>query len=404
LLLYVYVKQNSNGQKVLASGNNNTAPAPAAGYILQLDRALYHLALASSGDLAVAVEHVDDVAVIRDGKVILLEQDKSSTRSNAQLLADRSRAFWRTLQIWLKHREGPSGGNVERHLFFVNQWVGSPIATLLKERTPQNITDATIVKSMREVGAKGRKTKIQEIINDVLTRSDEDLMSLIATIEIVEAGSSVSDRSILANGLGLDPRADSHDILDGLFGWLTAKVRTEWSEGRPGLITRREILIQSHALQNKQAKSRFLPRASADIMIEEDARNRALTRNFVEHLGRINAEHEDVIQAVDHFLKFSIEKHRLVRGGDVPDVEWRNRSNRLRERWRNVMRRRTRELTGSAGETIGQFVLADTTYEHRESLDGQACDELYMTSGNYHRLAEEDEVWWDPAFRGGSTK
>ncbi len=386
------------------SGNDNTAPAQAAGYILQLDRALHHLALAASGDLAVAVEHVDDLAIMRDGKVVLVEQDKTSFRSEAQLLADRSRAFWRTLQIWLRHREGPDGGHVERRLFFVNQWVSSPIATLLKDKAVKSIAAADIVKEMRNIGAKHSKSKVQEIIDDVLTRSDEDLATLVATIEIVEAGDPVSERASLANGLGLDPRADTNDILDGLFGWLTTKVRTEWSEGRPGVITRREILIQSHELQTKQAKSRFLPRASGEIAVNERARKGALTRNFVEHLRRISAESEDIVQAVDHFIKFSIEKHRLVRAGDVPDAEWRNRSNRLRERWGNIMRRRKRELADSTSEAIGQTVLADTTYEHRENLDGEPCDELYMTSGHYHRLAEEDEVWWDPIFGKGTTR
>jgi hypothetical protein len=388
----------------LGSGNDNTAPAQAAGYILQLDRALHHLALAVSGDLAVAVEHVDDIATMRDGKVVLVEQDKSSFRPDAKLLADRSRAFWRTLQIWLRHREGPDGEYVERRLFFVNQWVSSPIATLLKARAAKEIEAADVVKTMRDIGGRRSKSRVQEIINDVLARSDDDLISLIATIEIVETGDPVSERAHLANGLGLDPRADANDILNGLFGWLTAKVRTEWSEGRPGVVTRKEILVQSHVLQAKQAKSRFLPRAAADIVISEEDRTGALTRNFVEHLGRISAEREDVVQAIDHFLKFSIEKHRLVRAGDVPLAEWRNRSDRLRERWGNLMRRRKRELAGSTNEAIGQMVLADTTYCHYESLDGQACNELYMTAGHYHRLAQEDDVWWHPIYRKGTTR
>ncbi|WP_247830658.1 ABC-three component system protein [Bradyrhizobium sp. 200] len=378
--------------------HESTAPAQAAGYILQLDRALHHLALAASREIGVAVEHVDDIAAMRDGKVILVEQDKSSSRPAVQLLANRSRAFWRTLQIWLEHCESPDGQYVERRLFFVNQWVSSPIAMLLKDRTKKTIEVADVVKAMRQIGAKRSRSKIQEVIDDVLSRSDEDLAALVKTIEIVEADDPVSERAKLANGLGLDPRADADDILDGLLGWLTTKVRTEWSEGRPGMITRNQILIQSHALQDKQAKSRFLPRPSADIVVSDEARKGALARNFVEHLGRISAEREDVVQAVDHFLKFSIEKHRLVRTGDVPDAEWRNRSNRLRERWDNLMRRKKRELAGSTSATIGQTVLADTTYEYRESLDGQMCDELYMTSGHYHRLAEEDEVWWDPNF------
>lgn len=388
----------------MGKGNDNTASAQAAGYILQLDRALHHLALAARGDLAIVVEHVDDIAIIRDGNVVLLEQDKSSHRPTAKLLSDRSRSFWRTLQIWLRHREGPDGRHVERRLFFVNQWVSTPIAQLLKDRAAGKIEASRVVKAMREIGAKRSKSKVQEIIDDVLTRSEEDITTLVETIEIIEAGSDTSDRKDWANGLGLDPRADAADIINGLFGWLTDKVRIEWAEGRLGLITRQQVLIQSHALQAKQAKGRFLPRASANIPIGDGDRQGALTRNFVEHLGRISADREDVVQAVDHFLKFSIEKHRLVRDGDVPDAEWRARSSRLRERWANLMRRRTRELAGSTNKQIGLTVLADTTYDHRETLDGQTCEELYMTSGNYHRLADDDEVWWDPAFKEGTVR
>lgn len=386
----------------LAELSENVAPAQAAGYILQLDRALYHLAHAASGDTAVAVEHVDDVAVIKDGKIILLEQDKSSTRKNARLLGDRTRAVWRTLQIWLRHHETPEGGLCMKYIFFVNQWVSSQVAVLLKKKCAGEIQVNEVVQAFRKIGAKRSSSKVQEIIDDVLSRKDEDIHSVVSKIEIVEAGESKSDRLSVANGLGLNPRANAEDILDGLFGWLTSRVRIDWSEGRPGIISRTEILIQSHALQTKQAKGRFLPRAAAEIVLNEEVRQGALSRNFVEHLGRIDAENEDIVQAVDHFLKFNIEKHRLVRAGDVPDVEWRNRSARLRERWSGVMRRRRRELSGQAKTVIGQTVLADVTYEHREPLDGHACDELYMTSGHYHRLADEDEIWWDPTFQQGS--
>lgn len=80
------------------SRHDNPVAAQAAGYILQLDRVLHHLALAASSDVAVAVEHVDDVVIMRDGKVILVEQDNSSFQTTVQLLANRSRAFWRTLR------------------------------------------------------------------------------------------------------------------------------------------------------------------------------------------------------------------------------------------------------------------------------------------------------------------
>jgi len=228
-------------------------------------------------------------------------------------------------------------------------------------------------------------------------------LALIERIEIVAADKPTAARTVVANGLAIHPRADADAIIDGLLGWLTTKVRTHWSEKQPAVVSRQEVLIQSHALQDLQKKSRFLPRASGDVRVTAEDRERALARNFVEHLGRISADQDDIVQAIDHFLKFNIEKHRLVKAGDVPVVEWGNRSHRLRERWSNIMRRRRRDMPTATASAIGLGVLADVTYEHRESLDGHPCDELYMTSGNYHRLAESDEIWWDPTFNAESS-
>lgn len=398
--------ESGQGRSVnLGKSKDNTAGPQSAGYILQLDRALHHLATATSAEDVIAVEHFDDVAVLRDGKLIILEQDKNTSNPSTKVLHDRSRALWRTLQIWLQLRETAEGKNCNRHLLFVNQWVATPLATLLRDRVTHAIPTPKIISALRATGSKPSRAKLGLVIADVLARDDATLSRLVEAIEIVEAEGSIMARTILANGLALHPQADVDPIIDGLLGWLTTKVREDWSEKRPALISRREILIQSHALQDKQKKSRFLPRASGDVLISNDDREHALTRNFVDHLGRISADHEDVLQAVDHFLKFNIEKHRLVRNGDIPQDEWTNRSNRLRERWRNIMRRRMREMSSESASAIGLAVLADTTYEHREGLDGHACDELYMTSGNYHRMAEMDDVWWDPSFeRGGNDE
>lgn len=349
----------------------------------------------------VAVEHLDDVAVLRDGKLIIAEQDKNTSNPSTRVLSDRSRALWRTLQIWLQLRETPEGRDCRQHLLFVNHWRATPLATLLKDRVTRSTPTAEIVAALRDAGAKSTNAKIEIVIADVLSREDDALTALIEAVEIVEADTPTLARSVVANGLALHPQADADAIIEGLLGWLTKRVRADWSNGHAALISRQQVLMQSHALQDLQKKSRFLPRPSREVTVSEDDRERALARNFVGHLGRIAADHEDVVQAVDHFLKFSAEKHRLVKSGDIPFTEWSDRSSRLQERWHNIMRRRAREMSSASPSEIGLTVLADTTYEHREALDGHPCDELYMTSGNYHRLAENDVVWWLPTFRRG---
>lgn len=384
------------------TGINNTAAPQAAGYILQLERALHHLAHAGAGAV-VAVEHLDDVVVLKDGKALLQEQDKSTSTSGARLLSDRSKAIWRTLEIWLLQREQPNAIACERYLFFVNQPVETPIATLIKGRMRKEAMTADVLAALRAEGTppkrKSKKvTQAQALIDRVLKRSDDDLSVLIDSIEIIEASNPAEDRFAMANGLGLSPRVNADDILDGLLGWLTRMVREAWGDGRPGLITRGAVLQQKDALQARQARGRLLPRAASDVVVSDADRAGALSRTFVEHLGRIEAEDDDIIDAVDHFLKFNVEKHRLVVEGEVADREWRDRGDRLRTRWRTLMRRRAREMKPKSPVEIGQTVLADATYDHHEPLDGQPCSELYMTSGHYHRLADENEVWWDPTF------
>lgn len=64
----------------------------AAGYIFQLERALYHLSR-SGAEVSVAVEFVDDVVQLKDGLPVLQEQDKNTVRSGVDLLGDRSEAL-----------------------------------------------------------------------------------------------------------------------------------------------------------------------------------------------------------------------------------------------------------------------------------------------------------------------
>lgn len=197
------------------AGIKNTVAAQAAGYILQLERALHHLAHAGAGAV-VAVEHLDDVAVQKDGKILLQEQDKSTAASNAKLLADRGKAIWRTLEIWMLQREAPDAVSCERYLFFVNRPVDTPIATLVKKRMRKEVPSADVLAALRAQGTplKSRAKKIsqaQALIDRVLQRSDEDLTALIDLIEIVEAGDPAADRAAMANGLGLSRRVNADD-------------------------------------------------------------------------------------------------------------------------------------------------------------------------------------------------
>ena len=380
---------------------NNTAAPQAAGYIFQLDRALHHLAVGEAGAW-VAVEHIDDVAVIQGGKLILQEQDKTSTVPRRALLGDRSPALWRTLQIWMSQRYATDPIRCERYLLVSNHPVDTPIASAIKQLGRGEIQPEAVVAALRKAGAGRGKSKIQTMIDDVLLHSDKHLLELVVRVEIVET--SDADRTKIANGLAIDSRTDADAILDGLLGWLTRMLRVAWHEKRPGMVSREACVHQCRELEASQARRRFLPRPAREVTVSDAERQSARARPFVEHLSRIDAVDEDVYQAVDHFIQFNVEKYRLAAEGEIPDHEWGDRGDRLKQRWRNVMRVARREAPSAKPQDVGLRVLERSTYDHLEPLGGEHCAELYMTAGHYHRLADEDEVWWDPRFdpKGGS--
>ena len=386
---------------------SSDAPGSSAGHIFQLERALYHLGRAGRHDY-VAVEYADDVALMRDGRVVLKEQDKHSLRPKAEILLDRSRALWRTLQIWLTPDASINSGDCQRFLLVTNNPVAAPIASMLRDlgSCGAAVTAKEIVKALRAVGQpKGKsQSQVQLIIDDVLSHSDEELAKLISGIEIVEARNERSDQDELANGLGLDPRNDPSVTLDALLGWVTKTLQEAWRSRHPGMISRAACIAQCREIENALARRRFLPKPAREVPVAQQDRARAMTRPFVHHLARVEAEEDDVLQAIDHFIQFNIEKHRLASDGEVAESEWEDRGERLKQRWVNIVRQTKREFRDRDPAEIGTKILERSTYEHLEPLGSDPCYELYMTAGHYHRLADEDAVWWHPNYQPQSEK
>jgi hypothetical protein len=162
--------------------------------------------------------------------------------------------------------------------------------------------------------------------------------------------------------------------------------------------------IQRREIEDALARRRLLPKPAREVPVAQQDRARAMTRPFVHHLARVEADQEEVLQAVNHFIQFNIEKHRLASDGEVADREWEDRGERLRQRWINIVRQTKREFSEREPTEIGIKILERSTYDHLEPLGRDPCNELYMTSGHYHRLADEDGVWWHPNYQPQAGK
>lgn len=353
-----------------------------------------------------AVELVDDVSRHKNGKATTREQDKNTLDGDRGMFADRSFDLWRTLQIWTTDFRA-SGTFCSHYLLVTNTQATGRIADALRVAVSLPDRAAAIVTAMHDAAQAERKrrkrkepSKIQAIIDDVMTLPSDNLQNLASRIEIVEGFDYNGMRQELATRLGISPDVERDAVLTELLGWVVETLKTAWDTGDLGIITKEACLRQIDAIERRMVRRRFLPRPSSEVSVGDAEVVHARGRQFVDHLGRIEVEDDEVLQAIEHFVQFNAERHRLANEGEIPPQEWVDRGNRLKQRWQNVTRQVHLNHSDKSRIQRGKHVFAETTYHHREALSGYPCDELYMTSGHYHRLADDNLVWWDPEFRG----
>lgn len=376
----------------------------ASGVILQFERALYHLAIAGDGE-TVSVEQVDDVARTKSGKVIAQEQDKKSiSRSNATL-GDRHIGLWRTLQIWV---EGIRNGGQPSlsYLLVTNAQPKGMIVDAIRKpadtpnRSAEIVAALRAARRVRKIGGTEATPlpKIQQIIDDVLTESDETLANLANRIELVENFDATGMRPEVATRLGIHPDIDRDLVINATLGWIVSRLREAWDSKAAGIITKADCLRHVHGITNQVARQRWMPRPSRLVPVDGQQIAQAAGRMFVDQLKRIELEDEEIFEAIEHWIQFSIEKFRLVKTGDIDDYVWEDRGVRLRQRWRSIERNARRTHKDLPPVERGYHVYSQTTLNHREPIDGHPCDEPYATAGHFHRLADEKLVLWHPEY------
>ena len=89
---------------------------------------------------------------------------------------------------------------------------------------------------------------------------------------------------------------------------------------------------------------------------------------------------------------------RLSQEGNVTDDDWKSFEGALLARWNKIRTRVIRVKAGTADADVGYEILTETTEDHREKLAGSDTEQVYLTSGTYHRLADLLRVGWHPRY------
>lgn len=382
--------------------SDHSAPGSNAGFSFQFERALYWLTTSSAGSV-VGIETDDDVAVRESDEGQVLEQDKHSIQEKAEPFGDRSKDLWNTLAIWIEavdSKEVVCGTTL--FLMVTNKVLPDCVAKKISMAKSDAEIDASIL--ALEKSAKSPPEKIKSQVDRVLRPlSRDNLRKLIRRCRLIDASNDAAGEGLRAKTIGHLQLPDwctsyAPSILDELLGWMHRTALANWQQQKPTWIKRDHFVNQLHAIIDLRRRKISRERAAHLIPVCDEKIGKEKESWFVKQLHLITDDDSVVDTSIREYIRCNIEKARLSAEGNITDDDWLSFESTLLERWEKIRARIMRMKQGNLEENIGFEIFVDTTESHCEKLAGEDTEQVYLTSGTYHRLAEMVRVGWHPRF------
>ena len=381
---------------------NHSAPGPAAGYAFQFERALFWLAQSPAGFM-IGIETEDDVAIRHQDGSCTLEQDKHSIQEQAEPFGDRSKDLWNTLSIWLTAlEEGELESGQARFLMVTNQTLPDCIGKRISNAEKKEEIDECI-KALKTAATIPSET-IRAFTEKVLATSSENhLRTIIANCELLDEASEASGIDLRKSTIAELPipdafTKDAESIADELLGWVQRQVLALWQNRQPAWISRDNFVNQFDAVLNQRKRQKYRERAANLIPVVDNQIGREKGRDFVKQIYLVTDDDNRVDESIREFIRCNIEKTRLSADGNITDQDWIDFKETLESRWHKIFSREKRLSQGNSEKDVGFKILTETTDEYRERLAGVETEQVYLTAGTYHRMADRLAVGWHPRF------
>jgi len=381
----------------------HSAPSAAAAFDYQFERALLWLAKSKAGAI-VGVETDDDVAVREENGRLSLEQAKHSVQPEGKPFGDRRKDLWNTLATWI---EAIDSGEIDlkstTFLMVTNKILPECIAV----RIGNAKLDADINACIRdlEIVAASPPESIRSIVERVMdVSSRSNLRGLLKHIVCADATFETSGDALRQQTIVNLPFPDwcvpvANSVVNELLGWMHSVLLREWQNQKPGWIARNHFINQFHAILDLRKRKITRERAANLINIDENKVSKERGSAFVKQLFLITDDGAEVDGAIRDLIRCNIEKARLATEGNIPDEDWFSFERSLLSRWEKIFARVPRMNRSLTEKDQGYMVYTDTTEDHRENLAGTPTEQVYLTAGTYHRMADQVHIGWHPRYK-----
>jgi len=247
--------------------------------------------------------------------------------------------------------------------------------------------------------------QIQTQVERVLRPSSRGMLRIvILKCDLLDAskasaGPQLREQTIARLQLPESCRPVADSITNELLGWLHSTALAKWQQNQPVWVERNHFVNQLHAVISLRKRQITRERAEHLIHVTDEKVGKERGNVFVKQLHLITDDDGVVDNAIRDFIRCNIEKSRLSAEGNVTDEDWKSFEAALLTRWDKIRARVTRMSQSKPENDMGFEIFTDTTEAHREKLAGSDTEQVYLTSGTYHRLADMIRVGWHPRFK-----
>lgn len=374
-----------------ASRKKHTAPGPAAGYFFQPEVALKMLAEADA-DASIAIEADDDITE-RVGKSITKRAQLKHQLDPHGAFTDSSVDLWKTLSIWTKAAAASEFDTKLCSLLLV---------------TNGTVSDCFIRKAL-EAKVKARNALIDEMLDKAFSETVEPFATVVRNhdrklvysvfdcIKLADANANnkASVKSKALAILQLSHSADQDYIYQGLLGWIHDTTIVMWRNKQQAWITKKSFATQYQALVKRYFQYKRIGLHAHLINVSATDRDSAIHKLFVKQLRAVKADEDVLRSAIIDFTRCNTERARLATEGELTRDDWTHYDESLQRHWQ-IKRRISLRSPQATPEETGH-ALYDELLLHEAKIAGDTVQD-YLTSGTFHRLANDRTIGWHPEF------
>lgn len=394
----------SRAKKPTEATSRKSAQVPGQlfGYSLQAIR-LLSLALDAAPGTTLSLEVFEDVGGVDGTGNALASQTKSGLETNP--VSDRAIDLWKTLSNWKTAIESGqlSLATTRFEIYLAKRRTGTLVRMFHEAQTEEEakaaLDDARTL-LWGPVPKYPKKKKLAKIlapfVNHVLDDSSKDAIGIVQRFTLSVAMKDPL-RDLRPKVKNKWVRPESVDaVIQHAHGWIKEKTDGLLLEGKAAALNVDEFNAEMQAFLPRIDFRQILTAIAGTLELTNDTIAAEQIRTYVRQLELIESSEEDVIEAINNFLRASAERAAWSKEGIVHDKSFDDYEENLIAFWKNKRAVHGVIHKSLTGVERGKLLLADCGL-HQQKLQGLEVP-AFFTPGSFHALAEDKTVGWHPDY------